>query len=150
MNKDELVSQLTPKIHEKIVVHLVDYYFESKSEFLKGNSEQASFKSGKFVEVCRALEYIRTERIKDKINVNTTIETLRKLSGDSQPETIRSIIPRVLFAIYTLEIKEMLHIQVVKLIPFLWMQNFASLVSIGLCLSYYDCFIIIQKKKLKK
>jgi len=88
---------------------LVENYQKVKQNFWLNKDEEVIEKVGKFVEiVTRVLEYVTTNKFtsfEDKLKVSETLKKFENLPKKNFPESIRIMIPRVLYSLYTFRSK---------------------------------------------
>jgi len=88
---------------------IIDVYTKIKSNFWLGKNEECMEKVGKFVEITiRILEYITSGSytpFENDLKVSGTLKKFENLPKQDFPESIRIIIPRVLYSLYTFRSK---------------------------------------------
>jgi hypothetical protein len=101
--KEELVKILPIKMVED----LIESYNELLTEYIKGNWKYALLHGGRFIEnTFRALYFLATkEEIKEVKNIQKIMETLFQIPEEKAQETIRVIIPRIAYSVYSLRSK---------------------------------------------
>ncbi|MDL1957644.1 MAG: hypothetical protein LWW95_11470 [Candidatus Desulfofervidus auxilii] len=92
-----------------LVEKLTEVYQKIKQNFWLGKDEECMEKVGKFVEITiRILEYITSGSftpIENDLKVSETLKKFENLPKQNFPESIRIIIPRVLYPLYTFRSK---------------------------------------------
>lgn len=96
-------------LHSVLTEKLVDNYRKIKQNFWLDKDEEVLEKVGKFVEiVTRILEYITANKFtpfENDLKVSETLKNFEKLPKNDFPESIRIMIPRVLYSLYTFRSK---------------------------------------------
>lgn len=107
-NSEEILREELAKILPiKIVEDLLESYNELLTEYIKGNWSYVLLHGGRFIEnVFRALYFMATkEEIKEVESIQKVMEMLSQIPKEKAPETIRVIIPRIAYSVYSLRSK---------------------------------------------
>ena len=106
---EELHSIFSGTIDSMLVEKLMEVYQKIKQNFWLGKDEECMEKVGKFVEIAiRIVEYITSGSftpIESDLKVSETLKKFENLPKQNFPESIRIIIPRVLYSLYTFRSK---------------------------------------------
>jgi hypothetical protein len=107
-NPREILKEgLAKVLPEKIVEDLLESYNELLAEYRKGNWKYVLLHAGRFVEnTFRALHFLVTrEEVKEVESIQKEIDMLSQTPKEKTPETIRVIIPRIAYSVYSLRSK---------------------------------------------
>ncbi len=108
MNKI-IIEILYDQVPEDLLEKLNDIYTKLKQNFWLGKDEECIEKVGKFVEIIiRILEHITLGKytpLEDNLKVSETLRNFENLPRQNFPESIRIMIPRVLYSLYTFRSK---------------------------------------------
>ncbi|HDD44126.1 MAG: hypothetical protein DRO88_12255 [Promethearchaeia archaeon] len=106
---DLIIEILGNQIPKDLLNKLNRIYNKLKRNFWLGKDEECIEKAGKFVEiVTRILEYITINSFtpfEDELKVSETLRKFENLPKQDFPESIRIMIPRVLYSLYTFRSK---------------------------------------------
>ena len=104
-----IIRTLSKSIDTLLLEKQVEIYKKIKESFWLGKDEECLEKVGKFVEITiRILEYLTSGSftpIEDDLKVSETLKKFENLPKQNFPESIRIIIPRVLYSLYTFRSK---------------------------------------------
>ena len=100
---------LSNEPHPELIEKLEDVYKKIKQNFWLGKDEECIEKIGKFVEITtRVIEYITTKTFtpfSEELRVSNKLKQFENLPKNKFPESIRIMIPRVLYSLYTFRSK---------------------------------------------
>ena len=106
---DKIILALKNNIPPLLVERLIAIYRGIKNNFWLGKDEECIEKVGKFVEVVtRVLEHIATNSFtpfENELKISETLKQFENLSKKDFPESIRIMIPRILYTLYTFRSK---------------------------------------------
>ncbi len=100
---------LSDDIELELIDKLEDIYKKIKQNFWLGKDEECIEKVGKFVEITvRVIEYITTKTFtpfSEELKVSDKLKQFENLPKNKFPDSIRIMIPRVLYSLYTFRSK---------------------------------------------
>ncbi|WP_456397555.1 hypothetical protein [Desulfurobacterium sp.] len=106
---EDIAKILSKSINASLLNKQLEIYRKIKESFWLGKDEECMEKVGKFVEITiRTLEYITSGRytsIESDLKVSETLKKFENLPKQDFPESIRILIPRVLYSLYTFRSK---------------------------------------------
>ena len=104
-----IAKTLSKDIDPLLLKKQLEIYKKIKENFWLGKDEECMEKVGKFVEITiRILEHITSGSftpIESNLKVSETLKKFENLPKQNFPESIRIIIPRVLYSLYTFRSK---------------------------------------------
>ncbi len=102
-------AALNLNVPPELLNRLIEVYSKIKQNFWLGKDEECIEKTGKFVEITtRILEYLTSGSFtpfESDLKVSETIKKFKNLPKQNFSESIRIIIPRVLYSLYTFRSK---------------------------------------------
>jgi len=106
---EDVKKNLSSRIDKELIDRLLEHYQKIKQNFWLNRDEECLEKVGKFVEIAtRSLEHITlgawTPFEKD-LPILTTLQRFEQLPKNRFPESIRLLIPRILYSLYTFRSK---------------------------------------------
>jgi len=106
---EDIAEILGKSIDASLFNTQLEIYKKIKESFWLGKDEECMEKVGKFVEITiRILEHITSDSftsIESDLKVSETLKKFENLSKQNFPESIRIMIPRVLYSLYTFRSK---------------------------------------------
>jgi hypothetical protein len=104
---EDLKKELIRILPDKIVEDLLESYNELLAEYRKGNWSYVLLHGGRFVEnTFRGLHFLVTrEEIKEIESLQKEMNILSQKSKENAPESVRIIIPRIAYSVYSLRSK---------------------------------------------
>lgn len=104
-----ICTLLSDEIQPELIYKLEGTYKKIKQNFWLGKDEECIEKVGKFVEITvRVIEYITTKTFtpfSKELKVSEKLKQFENLPKNKYPESIRIMIPRVLYSLYTFRSK---------------------------------------------
>jgi len=107
-NSEEILKEELAKILPiKIVEDLIESYNDLLNEYIKGNWKYTLVQGGRFIEnTFRALYFLATkEEVKEVKNIQKVMKMLLQIPEGKVPESIRIIIPKIAYSVYSLRSK---------------------------------------------
>ncbi len=106
---EDIAKILSKGINPLLLKKQLEIYKKIKESFWLGKDEECMEKVGKFVEITiRILEYITSGSytpFENDLKVSETLKKFENLPKQDPPESIRIMIPRVLYSLYTFRSK---------------------------------------------
>ncbi len=106
---ENIAKALSKQVDPLLLKKQVEIYKKIKESFWLGKDEECVEKIGKFVEITiRVLEYITTGNftsLDEELRISETLKKFENLPKQDFPESIRIMIPRILYSLYTFRSK---------------------------------------------
>lgn len=106
---EDIVKILSKDINPSLLKKQLEIYKKIKENFWLGKDEECMEKFGKFVEITiRILEYMTSGAftpLETELKVSETLKKFENLPKQNFPDSVRVMIPRVLYSLYTFRSK---------------------------------------------